>query len=351
MKQIAHEHAAARADDAERHDLRRGRPRAGGARDDDGGQPTPDKRIDLGVPAGAVAHAAARKSGRCCSRRLERLKKQYAADKDAAAKLLTVGESKRDEKLDAGRARRVHRRVSDDPEPGRSADEGITYISPLLDDQTCETPMHVNADEPADRQPPSHHPPRTSSAKTATGIGTAALASLLPQRLRRRRRATPRDRATRIIGGLAGLPHFAPKAKRVIYLFQNGAPSHVDLFDYKPKLQEVARQGDPRRGRQGGKRFSTMTGGQTAKPVLAARSRSSPSTARAARGSATSCRTRPTIADELCFVKSMHTERGQPRPGDHVLPHRRRAARPAEHGRVADLRPGQRRTRTCRRSS
>lgn len=36
---------------------------------------------------------------------------------------------------------------------------------------------------------------------------------------------------------LTGLPHFAPKAKRIIYLFQNGAPSQLDLFDYKPKLQ------------------------------------------------------------------------------------------------------------------
>ena len=41
------------------------------------------------------------------------------------------------------------------------------------------------------------------------------------------------------VGGLPGLPHFAPKAKRVIYLFQNGAPTHVDLFDYKPKLKEL----------------------------------------------------------------------------------------------------------------
>ena len=37
-------------------------------------------------------------------------------------------------------------------------------------------------------------------------------------------------------GGLADLPHFAPKAKRVIYLHQSGAPSQMDLFDYKPKL-------------------------------------------------------------------------------------------------------------------
>src|ERR1700682_5802879 len=40
--------------------------------------------------------------------------------------------------------------------------------------------------------------------------------------------------------GLPGLPHFAPKAKRVIYLFMAGAPSHIDLFDYKPKLMDMA---------------------------------------------------------------------------------------------------------------
>src|SRR5216684_2729487 len=42
------------------------------------------------------------------------------------------------------------------------------------------------------------------------------------------------------VGGLPGLPHFAPKAKRVIYLFMAGAPSHIDLFDYKPKLMDMA---------------------------------------------------------------------------------------------------------------
>src|SRR5207237_1383172 len=63
--------------------------------------------------------------------------------------------------------------------------------------------------------------------RSAVGIGTAALAALLDRDL---------SAATR--GGLPGLPHFAPKAKRVIYLFQNGAPSHVDLFDYKPQLAD-----------------------------------------------------------------------------------------------------------------
>ena len=58
------------------------------------------------------------------------------------------------------------------------------------------------------------------------------------------------------------LPHFAPKAKRVIYLFQNGGPSHVDLFDYKPKLRELEGKGLPAELTDG-KRFSTMTATQT----------------------------------------------------------------------------------------
>ena len=79
--------------------------------------------------------------------------------------------------------------------------------------------------------------------RTACGIGSAALASLLN-----------RDGLAENVG-----PHFAPKAKRVIYLFMDGAPTHVDLFDYKPKLQE--RHGTPIPEEYlKGKRFSTMTG-------------------------------------------------------------------------------------------
>ena len=64
--------------------------------------------------------------------------------------------------------------------------------------------------------------------KTAQGVGAVALASLLdPKALAQ----SP--------SGLPSLPHFAPKAKRIIYLLQNGAPSHVDLFDHKPMLAKL----------------------------------------------------------------------------------------------------------------
>jgi len=65
--------------------------------------------------------------------------------------------------------------------------------------------------------------------RTASGIGTAALASLLGKQ------DTAADSGS---GGLPGFPNFAPKAKRVIYLMQGGAPSHVDLLDWKPGLYD-----------------------------------------------------------------------------------------------------------------
>src|SRR5215203_3764778 len=69
--------------------------------------------------------------------------------------------------------------------------------------------------------------------RTAVGIGTAALASLLNKDLRGADAASS-------LGGLAGFPNFAPRAKRVIYIMQSGGPPHVDMFDYKPGLKDYA---------------------------------------------------------------------------------------------------------------
>lgn len=99
---------------------------------------------------------------------------------------------------------------------------------------------------------------------SACGLGTAALAMLLARDGLSADTATARPR----IGGMAELPHFAPKAKHIIYLFQNGAPTHVDLFDYKPKLQELHGQPVPDSA-VAGKRFSTMTGSPQGKLLLA----------------------------------------------------------------------------------
>src|SRR4051812_8348116 len=68
--------------------------------------------------------------------------------------------------------------------------------------------------------------------------------------------------AARIHPALAGFPHFAPKAKRLIYLHMNGAPSQLDLFDYKPQLADKFDKDLPDSIRQG-QRITTMTSGQS----------------------------------------------------------------------------------------
>jgi len=107
---------------------------------------------------------------------------------------------------------------------------------------------------------------------------------------------------------LAGmnLPHFAPKAKRVIYLFQSGGPSQLELFDYKPLLNKMRGPDWPDSVRKG-QRLTGMTSGQANFPLVGSNfkfdqygesrawvSQLMPYTAK--------------IVDELCFVKSMHTE-------------------------------------------
>jgi hypothetical protein len=99
--------------------------------------------------------------------------------------------------------------------------------------------------------------------------------------------------------------HHAPKAKRVIFLQQNGAPSHVDLFDDKPKLRELHGQQIPD-SIVGGRRFSSMTGGQSSRPCLG---NIQPIRQHGQTGATVSNLLPYTaaIADQLCFVKSRHT--------------------------------------------
>jgi hypothetical protein len=147
--------------------------------------------------------------------------------------------------------------------------------------------------------------------RASTGIGTAALATLLagdalagdaltdPASVANVPNQEPR------FGGLPGVPHFAPQAKRVIYLMQSGAPSHVDLFDYKPKLAEMRGQDLPA-SIQMGQRLTTMTQGakQPLLPGIAPFHQHGES-------GAWLCSFLPhtaSIADDLCFIKSMHTE-------------------------------------------
>ena len=69
-------------------------------------------------------------------------------------------------------------------------------------------------------------------------------------------------------GGLPNLPHFAPKAKRVIYLFMCGGPSHIDTFDYHPRVRQLHGQELPASVRMG-QRITGMTSGQKSFPVVA----------------------------------------------------------------------------------
>ena len=72
----------------------------------------------------------------------------------------------------------------------------------------------------------------------ALGLGTAALASLMGEQAQGAKVDSEFANPARV-GGLPSLPHFAPKAKRAIYLLMAGAPSQIDFFDHKPKLSEM----------------------------------------------------------------------------------------------------------------
>lgn len=97
---------------------------------------------------------------------------------------------------------------------------------------------------------------RAFLARSSTGLGALALASLFDENLFGA--ATPP--ALQTTGALKTL-HFAPRAKRVIYMFMSGAPSHIDLFDYKPKLKELTNTELPASVRMG-QRITGMTSGQ-----------------------------------------------------------------------------------------
>ncbi len=128
--------------------------------------------------------------------------------------------------------------------------------------------------------------------RASTGIGAAALASLL----------NPELSAAQ---GIAGIPHFAPKAKRVIWLTQAGAPSQLDLFDYKPNLRAMFDKDLPDSIRNG-QRVTGMTSGQARFPIAPSvfnfkqygqsghwMSELLPHTSR--------------LADDLCIIRSMNT--------------------------------------------
>ena len=107
-------------------------------------------------------------------------------------------------------------------------------------------------------------------------------------------------------GGEPQLPHFAPKAKRIIYLFQSGAPSQLELFDYKPKLREMFGQELPPSVR-GDQRVSGMTSFQKTFPLAFGKFQFK----QYGKGGTWLSDLLPyhqQIADEMCVIKTMHTE-------------------------------------------
>jgi len=135
----------------------------------------------------------------------------------------------------------------------------------------------------------------------AMGLGTAALATLMPDRLL----AAPASN-TAATGGLPSLPHFAPKAKRAIYLFMNGGPSQMDLFDYKPAMEPYFDRDLPDSVRRG-QRLTTMSSGQARFPIAPSKF----SFARHGRAGTYVSELLPWTArmvDDLCVIRTMHTE-------------------------------------------
>ena len=133
----------------------------------------------------------------------------------------------------------------------------------------------------------------------SVGIGSLALGSLLIPDLFE---GSPKGLA----GHRSGIPHFAPKAKRIIYLFQAGAPSQLESFDYKPTLAKRMGEDLPESVRNG-QRLTGMTAGQKSFPLMPSATEFNqygdsgawvsdffPHIAR--------------ISDEICIVRSLHTE-------------------------------------------
>lgn len=106
--------------------------------------------------------------------------------------------------------------------------------------------------------------------------------------------------------GALGQPHFAPKAKRIIYLFQSGGPSQLDLFDHKPLLNQMNGEELPASVRKG-QRLTGMSSGQVSFPLAGSHFEFQP---RGNSGQTVSELMPETakIADQLCFIKSMYTE-------------------------------------------
>ncbi len=134
---------------------------------------------------------------------------------------------------------------------------------------------------------------RSFFTRTSAGLGSAALASLLKPELF----AAPGD---------GTIPHFAPKAKRVIYLFMSGGPSHIDLYDPKPKLAEMHGKELPASVR-GQQRVTLMTRNQ-GQFLVAASSFKFIKHGQSGQELTELMPHTGKIADDIAIIRSMHTE-------------------------------------------
>ena len=135
---------------------------------------------------------------------------------------------------------------------------------------------------------------RNSSA----GVGAMALASLLGTK------SDAQQLSAKPIQ--ASLPHFAPKAKRVIYLFQSGGPAQLDLFDYKPLLNKMHGEDLPAKIR-GQQRLTGMSAHQSSLPLAGSKYKFN----QYGKSGAWLSELLPhhqKIVDDVCFIRSMHTE-------------------------------------------
>jgi hypothetical protein len=133
-------------------------------------------------------------------------------------------------------------------------------------------------------------------------MGYAALSSLLGEAMSRQTMASSSGGAHHAMG-----PHFAPKAKRVIYLHMVGGPSQMDLFDYKPVMEKWYDKDLPDSVRQG-QRLTTMTSGQARFPIAPSKFKFEQAGQCGMWMNTELLPNLATVADDICFMRSLHTE-------------------------------------------
>ena len=135
----------------------------------------------------------------------------------------------------------------------------------------------------------------------ASFLGTAALAALAPNLLLAGDKKPATAAKTPAVG-----PHFAPKAKQVIYLHMVGGPPQMDLFDYKPVMGEWYDKDLPETIRMG-QRLTTMTSGQARFPIAPSKYKFA-QYGKSGMWVSELFPNKAKMVDDLCFIRSMHTE-------------------------------------------